>query len=177
MYRDIPQSLRDRIEPVVRDHGLELVDAELGRGPGGALVRIVIDTREGDGRVPIERCAELSREIGSCLDAEGGVPTPYQLEVSSPGLDRRLAREKDFQAACGCEVRIETRRPLDGRRRFRGELVAFTGGVIQLRVDGRDVAIPFDDVARANQVYQFTSADFRGGPPRSPRPAATGEAS
>jgi len=177
MYRDIPQALRERIEPVVLDHGFELVDAELGRGPGGALVRVVIDTAEGDGRVPIERCAQVSREIGTSLDAAGGVPTPYQLEVSSPGLDRRLAREKDFAAARGREVRLETRRPLDGRRRFRGELVAFEGGVLRLHVDGRDVAIPFDEVARANQVYQFTSADFRGSPPPSPRPAAPGEAS
>ena len=177
MYRDIPQSLRGLVEPVVRDHGFELVDAELGRGPGGALVRIVIDTREGDGRVPVERCAEISREIASSLEAQGVVPTPYQLEVSSPGLDRRLSREKDFAAASGrgCEVRIETRRPLDGRRRFRGELVAFEDGVARLRVDGREIAIPFDEVARANQVYQFTSADFRGGAPHGPRPAATGE--
>ena len=177
MYRDIPQDLRGLVEPVVQAHGFELVDAELGRGPGGALVRIVIDTREGDGRVPVERCAEVSREIGTCLDAAGSVPAPYQLEVSSPGLDRRLAREKDFAAARGSEVRIETRRPLDGRRRFRGELVAFEGGVASLRVDGREIAIRFEDVARANQVYQFTSADFRGSPPRDPRPAATGEAS
>jgi len=177
MYRDIPQELRGLVEPVVRDHGFELVDAELGRGPGGALVRIVIDTREGDGRVPVERCAEVSREIGTCLDAEGRVPTPYQLEVSSPGLDRRLAREKDFAAARGREVRIETRRPLEGRRRFRGELVAFEDGVARLRVEGREVAIPFEDVARANQIYQFTSADFRGSPPRDPRPADTGDAS
>jgi len=160
MYRDIPHDLRALIEPVVGDHGFELVDAEITRGPGGPLVRIVIDTRAGDGRVPLERCAEVSREIGTHLDASAAVAAPYQLEVSSPGLDRRLAREKDFSAARGCEVRIETRRPLDGRRRFRGELVAFEGGLAHLRVDGRDVAIPFDEVARANQVYHFTPADF-----------------
>jgi ribosome maturation factor RimP len=173
MYRDIPQSLRALIEPVVGDHGLELVDAEITRGPGGALVRIVVDTRAGDGRVPLERCAEVSREIGTHLDAEGSVATPYQLEVSSPGLDRRLAREKDFAAARGCEVRIETRRPLDGRRRFRGELVAFEGGLVRLRVDGREVAIPFDEVARANQVYHFTPADFAK--PGRDRKAAAGD--
>jgi ribosome maturation factor RimP len=160
MYRDIPQSLRGLIEPVIDGQGLELVDAEITRGPGGALVRVVVDTRAGDGRVPLERCAEVSREIGTHLDAAGVVQTPYQLEVSSPGLDRRLSREKDFAAARGSEVRIETRRPLEGRRRFRGELVAFEDRVAQLRVDGRPVAIPFDEVARANQVYHFTPADF-----------------
>ena len=71
-----------------------------------------------------------------------------------------LAREKDFSAACGHEVKIETRRPIEGRRRFRGELVAFDGGRVQVRVDGKPIEIPFAEVSKANQVYHFTSADF-----------------
>ncbi len=116
MYHDIPESLRALIEPVVADHGFELVTAELA----GKVVRVVIDTRDGDGRVPIDECAAVSRELASCFDAEAAMPGAYTLEVSSPGLDRVLAREKDFCAACGQEVKIETRRPIDGRRRFRG---------------------------------------------------------
>jgi ribosome maturation factor RimP len=162
MYRDIPDSLRALIEPVVADHGLELVDADVARGPGGTLVRVVVDTPSGDGRVAIERCAEVSREIGSCLDASGAYAAGYRLEVASPGLDRVLAREKDFAAAAlrGAEVRVETRRPLDGRRRFRGELLAFEDGVARLRVDGREHSVPFAEVARATQVYHYTPADF-----------------
>jgi len=156
MYQDIPEPLRELIEPVLRDHGFELVDAELARG----MVRIVIDTQAGDGRVPIDHCAAVSRELETCLDAEGIVPLPYTLEVSSPGLDRVLAREKDFRAACGREVKIETRRPLDGRRRFRGELVSFEGGRACVRVDGVAIEIDFAEVAKARQVYQFSSADF-----------------
>jgi ribosome maturation factor RimP len=160
MYRDIPEALRALVEPVVADHGFELVDAEIARGPSGSLVRVVIDTAAGDGRVPIDRCAEVSRELESAIDADGLVALPYTLEVSSPGLDRVLGREKDFAAACGHEVKIETRRPLDGRRRFRGELLSFEAGRACVRVDGRPIEIPFDEVAKASQVYHYTSADF-----------------
>jgi len=160
MYRDIPDKLRAVVEPIVLGHGLELVDAELLAGPGGRVVRVVVDTPEGDGRVAIERCADVSREIGTGLDADAGFAGGYRLEVASPGLDRLLAREKDFAAACGAEVKIETRRPVGGRRHFRGELVAFEGGVARVRVDGAEHAVPFDDVARARRVYHFTPADF-----------------
>ena len=104
------------VEPVGVDHRLELVDLDLLKGRGPWVVRVIVDTTEGDGRVSIERCVALSREIGSLLDARDAIPSRYQLEVSSPGLDRRLSREKDFRAACGSEVSLETRQPLDGRR-------------------------------------------------------------
>ncbi len=120
LYRDIPEHLRARIEPVVEDHGCELVDVEIRMEGGLGIVRVTVDTKEGDGRVPIERCAALSRELGLHLDAAEPMPGRYRLEVSSPGLDRILARQKDFEAARGQEVKIQTKRPLDGRRRFRG---------------------------------------------------------
>jgi len=160
MYRDISEPLRALVEPVVADHGFELVLADVTRGPSGNLVRVVIDTPAGDGRVPIDDCALVSREIETCLDASEVVRPPYTLEVSSPGLDRVLGREKDFAAACGSEVKLETRRPIDGRRRFRGELIAFDAGRVHLRVDGKPFEIAFADVAKANQVYHFTSLDF-----------------
>ena len=124
------------------------------------MLRVTVDTPLGDGRVSVERCAMASREIGTQLDAVDAIPVSYRLEVSSPGLDRVLTREKDFVAACGSEVQIETREPLAGRRRFRGLLQGFEDGVAKLCVDGRDVSIPFEAVARANAIYKFTRADF-----------------
>jgi ribosome maturation factor RimP len=162
MYRDIPEDLRILIEPIVEGAGLELVDVTVTRGRPPWLLRITIDTREADGRVNVDRCAEVSREIEVQLDAVEAIPNAYRLEVSSPGLDRILAREKDFSAACGSEVRIETRRPLDGRRRFRGVLVSFDDGTARLRVDGQEIGIPFAEVAKANSIYNFTPADFSG---------------
>ena len=160
MYRDIPEDLRTLIEPVVEDAGLELVDAVLTRGRPPWHLKVTIDTPEADGHVPVDRCAEVSREIGTNLDAADLIPNAYRLEVSSPGLDRVLGREKDFAAACGCEVKLETRRPLDGRKRFRGTLERFESGIAHLRVDGREYAIAFDDVARAHTIYRFTAEDF-----------------
>jgi ribosome maturation factor RimP len=158
--RDIPEELRVLIEPVVSDAGFELVDAMLTRGRAPWLLRVIVDTPQGDGRVPIERCAAVSRELGSSLDAADAIPVSYRLEVSSPGLDRVLAREKDFLIARGSEVYVETRRPLDGRRRFRGVLREFAEGKARLALDGRELEIPFEEIAKAHRIYQFTREDF-----------------
>jgi len=162
MYRDIPEALRGLVEPIVEAADLELVDLRLTRGRPPWLLRITIDNPSGDGRVAVDRCAEVSREIGAQLDAADAIPSAYRLEVSSPGLDRLLAREKDFIAAQGSEVRIETRIPLAGRRRFRGLLLGFDGETALLRVDGCEIPIPFAEVVKANAVYNFTPADFSG---------------
>jgi ribosome maturation factor RimP len=162
VYRDIPRELRDLIEPVVEAGGLELVDATLHRGRTPWSLRVVVDTPAGDGRVSVDRCAEVSRELGTQLDAHDAIPVRYCLEVSSPGLERVLARERDFAAACGEEVWVETRAPLDGRRRFQGRLLGLEGQELRLDLAGREVAIPFAEVARAHRVYRFTREDFGG---------------
>lgn len=170
MYRDIPEDLRGLIEPVVEDHGCELVNVETVHGAGPTLLRITIDSPSGDGRVPVDRLAAVSREVETHMDtadassgSSGSLSSgSYRLEVSSPGLDRMLAREKDFVAACGSEIKLKTRRPLDGRRRFRGELVDFRDGVAVIAVDGDEMQVPFADVEKANTIYSFSSADFNG---------------
>jgi ribosome maturation factor RimP len=169
VYADIPEELRRLIEPIVEDHGLELVDVEFSRGRPPWRLRVVVDSQAMDGRVPVDRCAVVSREIGARLDAADAVEVRYMLEVTSPGFDRVLAREKDFAAACGAEVRLETRHPIDGRRRFRGRLAAFEAGMLQLQVEGHDVAIPFAEVARAHSVHEFTREDFARAPAPSQR--------
>lgn len=160
MYGDIPEDLKRLIEPVVEDAGLELVDVSVLRGGRPWRIRVVVDTCSGDGRVPVDRCAEVSREIGTGLDAADAIAVAYHLEVSSPGLDRVLAREKDFALACGSEVKLETRQPLEGRKRFKGRLLAFDAGVARLDLDGDEVGIPFAEVAKAHVIYEFTNADF-----------------
>ena len=156
MYRDIPESLRRVIEPVVRSHGLELVDAAVGRGPTRSLVRVIVDTPSGDGRVKVDECAAVSRELGPGLDVAELIDGAYTLEVSSPGVDRTLAREIDFARAVGRKVALETRDPIDGRRRFKGELVAFDGERATVGTDGNStVQIPFGAIARAVAFHPF----------------------
>ena len=160
MYRDIPEEMKNVIEPIVQAHGLELVDVERRQGRAPWQLRVIVDNARGDGRVPIERCATVAREVAVHLDAAELIAVRYDLEVSSPGLDRTLAREKDFVAACGKQVKLETREPTGGRRRFRGTLVAFEGGRARVRVDEDELEIPFDAVARARSLYEFTREDF-----------------
>jgi ribosome maturation factor RimP len=162
VYRDIPEELRVLIEPVVAEAGFELVDVQLARGGRPWSLRVTIDTPQCDGRVSIDSCAAISRELGSQLDAADAIEAGYRLEVSSPGLDRPLTRERDFASACGREVRVETRRPIAGRRRFRGVLLRFERDVAAIEVDGSEVEISFADVSKANTVYQFSRADFVG---------------
>ena len=162
MYRDIPEELRNLIEPVVVDAGFELVDVMLRRGSSPWLLRVTVDTNSGDGRVPLDRCAAVSREVATQLDVADVIESSYKLEVSSPGLNRVLAREVDFARAVGSEVAIETRRPLDGRKRFRGRLLAADEGALRVAVDGNEFCIPFSDVAKAKTIYEFSSADFTG---------------
>jgi ribosome maturation factor RimP len=161
VYRDIPVDLRRLIEPVLDDHDCELVDVETVAGSSRTgVLRITIDRKEGDGRVAVERCAEVSREIGTQLDIHDAIAGSYKLEVSSPGLDRMLSREKDFAAACGQEVKLKTRRPVGGRRKFKGRLLDFSDGIAVVSVDGDRFQVPFAEIERANSMYQFTRADF-----------------
>ena len=162
VYREIPEELRALIEPVVDEAGFELVDAQLARGGKPWTLKITIDTPECDGRVPVDSCAAVSRELGSQLDVADTIEANYRLEVSSPGLDRPLTREKDFASASGGEVQIETRQPISGRRRFRGVLLRFEEDVAAIEVDGNEVEISFAEVSKAKTVYQFSRADFVG---------------
>lgn len=162
VYRDIPEELRALIEPIVDEAGFELVDVLLARGGKPWMLKVTIDTPESDGRVSADSCAAVSRELGSQFDVADTIEADYSLEVSSPGLDRPLTREKDFAFACGREVQIETRQPISGRRRFRGVLVRFEADVVAIEVDGREVEISFAEVSKAKRIYQFSRTDFVG---------------
>jgi ribosome maturation factor RimP len=160
MYRDIPRELLELIEPIVLDHQLELVDAVVAKGGRGRL-HVILDTHEGDGRVTVGECAAVSREIGHALDANDLIRGSYVLEVSSPGVDRVLAREKDFERAVGQRVSLHTREPLEGRRHFRGELVAFDSTDVCVETESGPFRIPFEAVARAQAFYPLDEVSGR----------------
>ena len=104
------------IEPVVEEHDCELVDVEVAKNRGTGLLRITVDNPNGNGRVAIERCVAISREVETLLDAADSMPGAYQLEVSSPGLDRLLGREKDFVAAIDLELKLRSPESLEAPR-------------------------------------------------------------
>ena len=154
------------IEPVVEEHGCALVDVEIAKNRGTGLLRVTVDSEAGDGRVPIEKCASISREVETLMDAADAMPGQYRLEVSSPGLDRVLGREKDFEAVIGAEIKLQASRPIEGRKRFRGRLISFESGELTMEVDGEEALIPFEAVEKANMIYEFSSADFAKGSTR-----------
>jgi len=121
-------------ERVAASSGLELVEVEFRGGGKSRLLRFFIDK---PGGVTHEDCANLSREVSTILDVEDVVPGSYLLEVSSPGLDRKLSRPADFERFTGSRVKIMTREPVNGNRHFDGRLQSFQQGRLTL-----DLAIP-----------------------------------
>lgn len=134
--------VREIVERVAASRGLDVVDVEMHGGGKSRLLRIVID-KSGDhvGGQPAgithEDCANLSREVGTILDVEDVIPGgSYVLEVSSPGLDRKLSRPADYERFTGCRVKLTTWNPVNGNRHFVGRVESFQDGRVTLELDG-----------------------------------------
>lgn len=142
MFEDIVERLGPRLERIVSFAGMELVHFEARRESGGTILRLYIDR---EGGVTLEDCARISRQVSADLDADDPLPGRYTLEVSSPGLDRPLSRDRDFERFAGKTVRVVTATPLEGQRHFKGRLNGLRDGSVQLELeDGRVVSIPRD---------------------------------
>jgi ribosome maturation factor RimP len=140
-------------EPHVRDAGLDLIEVQFGRESTGLVLRLFLDRSvEGQGPVGFEECERVSRDVSAALDVADLIPNAYQLEVSSPGLDRPLRRERDFERFQGKSARIRLEGGVDGRRNFSGTLGAVKDGRVEIACDGRSYLLPIDDIARANLV-------------------------
>lgn len=100
----------------------------------------------------IDSCGEISRVVSALLDVEDPISGSYELEVSSPGIDRPLVRRADFERFAGHVAKIESRRAIDGRKRFRGRLLGVVGDDVYIAVNGDKARIPLEDVAGAKLV-------------------------
>lgn len=121
------------LEPTVERLGYELSDLEIRLSNKGGLVRVFIDKPDGIG---LADCEKVSQAVSALLDVEDPIPGHYDLEVSSPGLDRKLTKVEHFQRFIGETVKVRTRFPQEGRRRFRGRLVSADEDNIVVEVDG-----------------------------------------
>jgi ribosome maturation factor RimP len=163
------EKVREIVERVARSSGLEVVEVELRGGGKARMLRLVIDR---PGGVTHEDCASMSREVGTILDAEDVMPgANYTLEVSSPGLDRKLSKAADFERFAGSRVKLTTYAPVDGERRFEGKLEAFAEGKLSLDVSpakkkpkaevakaevaAKKIEIELANVEKANLVPEF----------------------
>lgn len=137
------------LEPVIERQGYELADLELKVGSRDGVLRIFIDK---PGGVGLEDCELISRQVSALLDVEDPIPGRYSLEVSSPGLDRKLTKPVHFQRFVGEEVKVETRFPVLGRRRFRGVLQAADEKSIVVVVDREPYELQIDGIETARLV-------------------------
>ena len=157
--------IREIAERVSSMHGVELVEAELRGGGKARMLRVTIDKPEG---VTHEDCANVSRDLSTVLDVEDAVPGgAYTLEVSSPGLDRRLMKPEDFMRFAGSRVKLMTREPVNGNRHFEGRLESFNEGKLTLETiaarkpkpghaqPGTKVEIDLANIEKANLVPEI----------------------
>lgn len=153
--------LRDSLERYVSAEGVELDDFELvGQGPR-RVVRVTVDA---DGGIDLDRIASLSRGLERVLD-DGLVDGPYTLEVSSPGLERKLRQPAHYRKSVGREVQIKTTEPIDDATSHRGVLSGVGEESFVVSVDGVDRTVPFDAVAKARTVYRWEKAPKPGKQP------------
>ncbi len=158
--------IREIAERIAQSSGLEVVDLELLGGGKARMLRIYIDK---PGGVTHDDCSNFSREAGTIFDVEDAVPGgSYTLEVSSPGLDRKLTKAADFERFVGSLVKLMTRDPVNGNRHFEGRLKAFEDSRLTLELTprkkskkhhevepGTEVEIAFTKVEKANLVPEL----------------------
>ena len=145
-------------ERIGNQHGVEIVDAELLGGGIHRVLRVYIDKPEG---VTLDDCQNVSHELGEVLDTEDVVPGAYTLEVSSPGVDLKLTKAKDFERFVGQKLKIALKQAVDGSKRVEGVLQAFSNDVATLTVaqgknkEPKQVLIELNQIDKANLKFEW----------------------
>ena len=145
------------VEPIVNDLNLELVDIEYVKEGKSWFLRVFIDKDQG---IDIEECGMVSEKLSEKLDELDPIPYNYFLEVSSPGAERPLKKQKDYEKAIGKNVHIKTYEPIDGEKTFEGVLTDYTGDTVTVEVKiktrKKTIEIPFEKVASARLAVTFS---------------------
>ncbi len=141
--------IHDLIEPTIERLGYELTDLEVRLSEQGGLLRLTIDKSDG---IDLDDCEKVSHAVSALLDVEDPVPGNYNLEVSSPGLDRKLTKVEHFQRFEGETLKVTMRFPIEGRRRFRGTLMSSDDKNIVVEVDGESHSLPLTMIDTARLV-------------------------
>jgi len=140
------------IEDILEHEAMELVDVAYRRESYGWVLRVLIDK---DGGATIDDCNHISHQLSDILDVKDVIYCSYKLEVSSPGLNRPLRKEKDFKRFIGETVRLKTRTSIENRKNFKGRLINYKDASIFLDIDGQHFTIPHSVVEKANLEYDF----------------------
>jgi ribosome maturation factor RimP len=141
-------------ERVAASEGIEIVDVQLLGGGAHRMLRLFIDKPAG---VTHGDCEFISQEVGTILDVEDVIPGGrYTLEVSSPGVERKLTRPRDFERFTGQKIKVVLRQPVEERKNWAGTLAAFANGIITLEpAPGKTVQFPLEQVEKANLKFEW----------------------
>lgn len=145
------QKIKKVIQPIIEGLGYQLVDQRFVTEHGKLTLRVLVDKEAG---LTIDDCAKISREIETPLEVESLISERYQLEVSSPGLDRPLITIEDFRRFSGRLVSIRTEVPIEGRGNYKGVLKGIENQRVTVLVDQQLFQIPFTQVKKANLVLE-----------------------
>jgi ribosome maturation factor RimP len=152
----------DLVRPVVEAAGLELWEVSFGREDGRRILRVTVDRMGGgekEGGVDLDTIAATSQRLSRRLDLEGfELDRPYELQVSSPGLERALREPRHFERSVGQQVRVKTVEPVSGRRVHEGALVSADAEAIVIASDGGELRVPYDGIASARTVFEWKKA-------------------
>ena len=146
------QKLTDMLRPAVEETGKNLLGVEYISAGNNSVLRLFIDHENG---INVDDCAEVSRQVGAILDVEDPISSEYSLEVSSPGVDKPLFEMAHFQSVIGETINVKSSMPLNGRRKFKGTLVAIEKETLIIEVDGTDYEIVISNVDKANLVARL----------------------
>ena len=136
-------------EPLCESEGVELVFVEFHSETTGRVLRLFVDK---PGGITLDDCASVSRQLSDILDVSLEEVGPYSLEVSSPGPERPIGKVEDFNRFKGRRIKVQTSRPIDGRKSFTGILAGFLDGRVNLTIDKQTVAIPHTAIKKARLI-------------------------
>lgn len=148
----LEQNLQEMLQSTVEDLGCELWGIECQRTGRFMTVRLFIDK---EGGVTVDDCADVSRQVSAILDVEDPIADKYNLEVSSPGLDRPLFTLAQYERYIGQEIVIHLRIPVMDRRKWQGKLERIENDMLMLKVDDREQAFVFGNIQKSNVVAKF----------------------
>ncbi|TPH20080.1 ribosome maturation factor RimP [Haemophilus haemolyticus] len=148
----LEQNLQEMLQGVVEDLGCELWGIECQRTGRFMTVRLFIDK---EGGVTVDDCADVSRQVSAILDVEDPIADKYNLEVSSPGLDRPLFTLPQFERYIGQDIAVHLRIPVMERRKWQGKLERIENDMVTLIVDGQEQVLVFGNIQKANVVAKF----------------------
>ncbi len=148
----LEQRLTEMLESPIESLGFELWGIEFVRAGKHSTLRVFIDHANG---ITVENCAEVSHQVSSILDVEDPISTEYNLEVSSPGMDRLLFKPSQYEKYLGEQVNLTLRMAVNNRRKYKGVITRIEGEMLTLVVDGNEETVAFANIQQANLVPNF----------------------